>query len=110
MGDKSEAIVPSLEALREAEAAYHDSMIDGGEIAQLQAMNLRQAGRNAIRAVKLDNVGRSEMQAVQTLRSDGLQLYLRGMRELHEQTFYHLQTSVRRRHRSTIRKTSLSKI
>jgi len=94
MGDKSEAIVPSLEALREAEAAYHDSMIDGGEIAQLQAMNLRQAGRNAIRAVKLDNVGRSEMQAVQTLRSDGLQRYLRGMRELHEQTFYHLQTSV----------------
>lgn len=94
MGDKSEAIVPSLEVLREAEAAYQDALIDGGEIAAMQAQNLRQAGRNAIRAVKLDNVGRSEMQAVQTLRSEGLQRCLRGIRELHEQTFFHLQTSV----------------
>jgi len=94
MGEGSEAIVPSLEALREAEAAYHDALIEGGEVAQVQANHLRNAGRNAIRAVKLDGVGRSEMQAVQTLRSEGMQRFLRYMRELHEQTYFHLQTSV----------------
>lgn len=94
MGDGSEAIVPSLEALREAEVAYHDALIEGGEVAAMQAQHLRQAGRNAIRAVKLDGVGRSEMQAVQTLRSDTMQRFLRYMRELHEQTYFHLQTSV----------------
>merc|ERR1711871_85917 len=94
MGEGSEAIVPSLEALREAEQAYHDALIEGGDGAQVQAQHLRQAGRNAIRAVKLDGVGRSEMQAVQTLRSDAMQQMLRYMRELHEQTYFHLQTSV----------------
>jgi len=94
MGEGSEAIVPSLEALREAEAAYHDALFEGGEVAAVQAQHLRQAGRNAIRAVKLDGVGRSEMQAVQTLRSEAMQRFLRYMRELHEQTYFHLQTSV----------------
>lgn len=69
-------------------------LIEGGEVAQVQAQHLRQAGRNAIRAVKLDGVGRSEMQAVQTLRSESMQRFLRYMRELHEQTYFHLQTSV----------------
>jgi len=94
MGEGSEAIVPSLEALREAEAGFHDALAEGGELAAVQAQHLKQAGRNAIRAVKLDAVGRSEMQSVQTLRSDAMQRFTRSMRELHEQTFYHLQTSV----------------
>jgi len=94
MGEGSEAIVPSLEALREAEAGFHDALIEGGEVAAVQAQHLRQAGRNAIRAVKLDSVGRSEMQAVETLRSEAMRRFLRYARELHEQTFNHLLMSV----------------
>merc|ERR1711959_125957 len=94
MGEGSEAIVPSLEALRESEAGFHDAMIEGGEVLAQQTEHLKQAGRNAIRAVKLDGVGRSEMQAVQTLRSEAMQRFLRKMRELHEQTFLHLEMSV----------------
>merc|ERR1712070_103366 len=33
------------------------------------------------------------MQSVQTLRSQAMQRFLLSMRELHEQTFFHLQTS-----------------
>merc|ERR1711959_531471 len=94
MGEGSEAIVPSLEALRESEAGFHDAMIEGGEVLAQQTEHLKQAGRNAIRAVKLDGVGRSEMQAVQSLRSEAMQRFLRKMRELHEQTFLHLEMSV----------------
>jgi len=68
--------------------------MEGGEVAAMHAQHLKQAGRQAIRAVKLDGVGRSEMQAVQTLRSDNMQRFIAYMRELHEQTYVHLQTSV----------------
>lgn len=44
--------------------------------------------------MKLDSVGRSEMQAVETLRSEAMRRFLRYARELHEQTFNHLLMSV----------------
>jgi len=86
--------VPSLLQLRESEAAFHDAQLgESGDIAG-RIQQLKQVGRNSIRALKLDDLGRVELQACQCLRGEGLLELTRVIRELHEQTFLHVNCTV----------------
>jgi len=93
MGEDGESVVPFIVALREAEAAFHEADSQGGEIGARTAQ-LKQVGRNCIRALKLDELGQSELEACQCLRSPGMRHLVSVLRELNEQTFIHLGVTV----------------
>merc|ERR1711865_972671 len=94
MGEDAESVVPFIVSLREAEAAFHDAQAgEGGEVGA-RAAQLKQIGRNCIRALKLDELGKAELEACQCLRSTGLGHLVSVLGELNEQTFIHLQVTV----------------
>eukprot|EP00658_Telonema_sp_P-2_P048994 TRINITY_DN3725_c0_g2_i1.p1 TRINITY_DN3725_c0_g2~~TRINITY_DN3725_c0_g2_i1.p1 ORF type:complete len:356 (+),score=126.32 TRINITY_DN3725_c0_g2_i1:129-1196(+) len=92
MGDDSESVIPYLEQLKEAEAGFHEAQGDGD--AGMRANLLKQIGRQCIRQLKLDDVGRSELEACQCLRVASMRHLVSVLRQLHEQTFIHLQVTV----------------
>lgn len=94
MGDDSEAVVPFLERLREAEGAFQEAREQEGGDVQGRISYLKQVGRECIRALKLDDIAKAELEACQCLRVPALRQLVQVLRELHEQTFLHLQITV----------------
>lgn len=94
MGDDAEAVVGFLERLREAEAAFHEAKEQEGGDVQGKISYLKQVGRDCIRGLKMDEIGKAELEACQCLRVPALRHLVQVLRELHEQTFLHLQITV----------------
>jgi len=94
MGDDAESMVAVIARLREAEALFTEAQQgEGGDVAA-RTTQLKQAGRQCIRALKLDDIGRNELEQCACLRCPGIRHLVSVLRELHEQTFIHLQVTV----------------